>query len=270
LKRSDAVSAIKDEWLSEDGSVRLILGDCRDVMPLLGAGAFDAVIVDPAYQSLDVYVATGTTTRLVRLDKFAGKRLASSNGRSWFSTIPSEELPNVFADARRLLCETGVMYVFADVKTGLDVFPILQPQNVIVWDKCKIGMGYSWRRMHEWIAYCPMAQHKLRDASLGDIIRCRGVEEKCHPTEKPVDVIVPLLENSTDRRGVVLDFNLGSGTTAVACVRTGRCVVGIESDREWFDVAVSRVQAELSRFPLFEPQRQKQAGLFDDPEPATA
>jgi len=47
---------------------------------------------------------------------------------------------------------------------------------------------------------------------------------------------------------------MGSGTTGVACVRTGRRFVGCEIEPRYFEIAVRRIEAELNRFPLFEPK----------------
>ena len=46
---------------------------------------------------------------------------------------------------------------------------------------------------------------------------------------------------------------MGSGTTGVACVRTGRRFIGIEKEPKYFEIAVRRIEAELNRAPLFEP-----------------
>ena len=47
---------------------------------------------------------------------------------------------------------------------------------------------------------------------------------------------------------------MGSGTTGVACVRTGRRFIGIEKEPKYFAIAVKRIEAELNRFPLLEPE----------------
>ena len=54
------------------------------------------------------------------------------------------------------------------------------------------------------------------------------------------------MENET-----ILDPFLGSGTTAIACIRTGRKCIGIEKERKYFDIAVARVEAELNQGDLF-------------------
>jgi tRNA G10 N-methylase Trm11 len=62
----------------------------------------------------------------------------------------------------------------------------------------------------------------------------------------------------------IADPFAGSGTTGVACVRTGRRFVGIEIERNYWEIAVRRVRAELERFPLFETaSRPRQLELLD-------
>ena len=223
----------------DDGKgIQIFLGDCRDVLPTLGP--VDAVITDPPYQSLDANVLAGTTTRLVPRN---GKRLAGDDS-GWFGTLPACAVLGILDTARALIRETGALYVFADVKSGLELFPGWT-RNVIVWDKQAIGMGYAWRRMHEWIAYQPMKAHRLRDMSLGDIIRCPGVEEKQHPTEKPVGVIKPLILNSTDPGETILDPFMGSGTTLRAAKDLGRRCIGIELEEKWAEVAAKRLAQEV-------------------------
>ena len=62
-----------------------------------------------------------------------------------------------------------------------------------------------------------------------------------HPTEKPVDLLEDLIKTYTNVGDVVLDFTMGSGSTGVACLNTGRRFVGIELDKGYFDVACGRL-----------------------------
>ena len=54
---------------------------------------------------------------------------------------------------------------------------------------------------------------------------------------------------------------MGSGTTGIACIRTGRRFIGIEIEPKYFDIAVKRCKAELDRFPLFEREHEKERQL---------
>lgn len=68
-------------------------------------------------------------------------------------------------------------------------------------------------------------------------------ERGLHPTQKPVDLMAYLIRTYTEPDAVVLDACMGSGTTLVAADKMGRRAIGIEFDRAYCDVAVSRLAA---------------------------
>lgn len=62
-----------------------------------------------------------------------------------------------------------------------------------------------------------------------------------HPTQKPVLLMEDLIKTYTNEGETVLDFTMGSGTTGVACVNTGRKFIGIELDKNYFEIAKRRI-----------------------------
>ena len=72
-----------------------------------------------------------------------------------------------------------------------------------------------------------------------------------HPTPKPVNIIRTLIENSTQEGDLVLDPFMGSGTTAIAAIRSNRHYIGFELSKEYFDKAVRRIKAEHAQLTLF-------------------
>ena len=62
-----------------------------------------------------------------------------------------------------------------------------------------------------------------------------------HPTQKPVPLMEYLIRTYTNEGETVLDFTMGSGTTGVACVNTGRKFIGIERDETYFQTAFNRI-----------------------------
>ena len=68
-----------------------------------------------------------------------------------------------------------------------------------------------------------------------------------HPTQKPVALMEYLIKTYTNEGETVLDFTMGSGTTGVACVKTGRNFIGIELDETYFQLAKKRIETELNR-----------------------
>ena len=63
-----------------------------------------------------------------------------------------------------------------------------------------------------------------------------------HPTQKPVDLLNRIIKASTNEGDVVLDPFLGSGTTAVSCVLNNRKYIGIEKEKEYFELAKKRAE----------------------------
>ena len=62
-----------------------------------------------------------------------------------------------------------------------------------------------------------------------------------HPTQKPIELSEYLIRTYTNKNDLVLDFTMGSGTTGVACKRTNRNFIGIEKDKEYFEIAKERI-----------------------------
>jgi DNA modification methylase len=78
----------------------------------------------------------------------------------------------------------------------------------------------------------------------------RGLED--HPTVKPPTMLVDALFDLTNRREIVLDPFLGSGSTLIAAERTGRCCRGVELDPLYIDVILRRYQRETGESAVLE------------------
>jgi len=65
-------------------------------------------------------------------------------------------------------------------------------------------------------------------------------EGKLHPTQKPIELIEYLVKTYTNEGDMVLDNTMGSGTTNLACIKLNRKSIGIEKEKQYYDVAVRR------------------------------
>lgn len=72
-----------------------------------------------------------------------------------------------------------------------------------------------------------------------------------HPTQKPVNLIRYHIRTYTNEGGVILDPFMGSGTTAIACIREKRHFIGFELSKEYFDKAMKRIKLERQQLTLF-------------------
>ena len=73
-----------------------------------------------------------------------------------------------------------------------------------------------------------------------------------HPTQKPVELCEYLIKTYSNEDGVVLDNCMGSGTTGVACIHTGRNFIGIEKEDKYFEIAQKRIEDERKSFAFWE------------------
>ena len=74
------------------------------------------------------------------------------------------------------------------------------------------------------------------------ILRFSNEAKQEHPTQKPIALLEYLIRTYTNYGKTVLDFTMGSGSTGVACVNTGRNFIGIERDDHYFSVAKERIE----------------------------
>ena len=71
--------------------------------------------------------------------------------------------------------------------------------------------------------------------------------KRVHPTQKPVALLEYLIKTYTNENEIVLDNCMGSGSTGVACVNTGRNFIGIELDENYFQIAKNRINEALKK-----------------------
>lgn len=81
--------------------------------------------------------------------------------------------------------------------------------------------------------------------SVQRFITGKGRREGGHPTQKPVALLEYLIKTYTDENDTVLDNCMGSGSTGVACINTNRNFIGIELDKNYFNIAKERIENEL-------------------------
>jgi site-specific DNA-methyltransferase (adenine-specific) len=75
-----------------------------------------------------------------------------------------------------------------------------------------------------------------------NIIEVSKVSKPIHPTEKPTELLEYILKTYTKEGDLVLDFTMGSGSTGVACMNVGRKFIGIELDKNYFEISKNRIE----------------------------
>ena len=216
------------------GECRLILGDCREVLPLLPP--VDLVLTDPPY-------GIGADARM---HAAAGKK--SSGGAAfkkdygatnWDSETPPDWLFGL------MMSKSENQIIF-----GGNYFNLPPTMCVLVWDKDNGTTKFSDFEL----AWTSLQQaSRLKRYMWNGMLQqdMKNKEEREHPTQKPVPVMRWALMQA---KGVqtVCDPFMGSGTTGVACVMEGLQFVGIERERKYFDIACRRIEQAYAQPRLFE------------------
>ena len=229
------MTPIRDEWQSDDGSVRLILGDCLEVLPTLDREGIGAVVTDPPYGiGFDRYESHEDSA-----DEYGQFMLALVGHAERLTTGPKafwQGMPNCsrwhqwFPSSFRLFaaCKGFVQFRPTAVQWSWD--------PVVWWGDAR-GEASVYRKDFHVQLLAPFGANRER------------IE---HPCPRPLEQTQYVVDLLTAAETTVLDMTMGSGTTGVACIRTGRRFIGIEIEPKYFQIAVKRCQAELERFPLFE------------------
>lgn len=228
------------------GECTLYRGDCLEVLPTLEP--VDAVVTDPPY---GIGYASSRTTRLGG----GPRKNKASFGADVLDT-------SWLTDAYRVLRPDTPVYVFTrwDVlnewKQAIEAAGFVVVQR-LVWDKAHWKMGdlrYYGSQLED-VLFCrkgtPTMHYQKRR---GNILRYSSSwlpeGQYDHPTQKPERLMADYILDGTQDGDAVLDPFMGSGTTGVACVKTGRKFIGIEIDPAHFATACRRIESAYAESPL--------------------
>ena len=230
----------------------LLLGDCLDRMSDIPEGSVDMVLADPPY---------GTTAckwdAVIPLEPMWAqvRRVLKKNGAAVFTASQPFTSALVMSNPKMFkycwvwdkISPTGhlnakkrPMKRFEDVVVFCDGAAPYNPQG-LVWNPRKKSRssktkgsecygGHGDTNIATWQGY-PTERIEIKN------------ENGLHPTQKPVALMEYLIKTYTNEGETVLDFTMGSGTTGVACVNTGRRFIGIERDDKYFQIALDRINA---------------------------
>jgi site-specific DNA-methyltransferase (adenine-specific) len=119
----------------------------------------------------------------------------------------------------------------------------------LIWDKQNKIMGQYYMSQYEYILFLRKGKGvKINNCATPDILSIKNKKLKnannknLHDTEKPVELMKILIENSSTENQIVLDPFMGIGSTGVASINTNRDFIGIELDRDYFDISKHRIQ----------------------------
>ena len=218
------------------GDCKLLLGDCRDILPTLGK--VDAVVTDPPYG-----IGESAGKAKTRTSGLSSSLRRAESYRRDYGDDAWDDQP-IDADLMDLVRAAGRWNIIF----GGNYYPQPATSCWLVWDKLNGETDFAdcelaWTNL-------PKAVRRIRYLWNG-CMRANGEKRGDHPTQKPLGVMRWALQHLPADAKTILDPFMGSGTTGVACALQGLTFIGIEREERYFEAACRRIEEAYRQPRLF-------------------
>jgi site-specific DNA-methyltransferase (adenine-specific) len=222
---------------------KFINANCLDVMRQYPDDYFDLAIVDPPYFS-------GPEKR-----KFYGRKISPIGVQRLYGQTSEWQIPNKdYFDELLRVSKNQIIW-------GVNYYDYSFGSGRIVWDKVNGQSSFSDCEL----AYCSFhGSVRLFRYMWNGMMQGKSISEghiqqgnkalnevRIHPTQKPVNLYIWILQNYASVGDKILDTHVGSASSLIACEELGFDYVGCELDKNIFDLAKQRLEAYKMQVKLF-------------------
>ena len=224
--------------------IKLINEDAIKFMKTLKDESVDLIVTDPPYKVTAKGCAGNSGGMMVTKLTMQGKIFAHNDIK------PIEYIPEFY----RLLKDGSHCYIMTNhvnlqemLNTATECgFHFIKS---LIWNKGNKIMGRFYMSQFEYILFFRKGKgKKIKKCGTADILsvpnkKTKGEDGKnIHDTEKPIDLMKILIENSSQENELVLDPFMGVGSTGIACKELNRDFIGVELDEKYYNIANSRIE----------------------------
>ncbi len=247
----------------EDKDFKLIQGDSFKILKEIEPKSIDMIFADPPY----FLSSDGISC--------SGGKMVSVNKGNWDKSISIEEKHKFNRKwiklCNHILKDNGTIWISGTMHNIYSIGMALEQEgfkiiNNITWKKLNPPPNISCRAfVHstETILWAKKnlknSKHKFNyslmrelngDKQMKDVWETsltKPSEKKCgkHPTQKPMEILEKIILSSTDEGDLILDPFNGSGTTGIVASRLNRKYIGIEKEKEYFDLTIRRRESDI-------------------------
>lgn len=223
--------------------MELYNSNCLDILKDMKDNSIDLIVTDPPYK----ITSRGTSGTMGGYWK---SKIAKSGNIFEHNNISCESyLPELY----RVLKDKSILYIMCNninLKEMLNVGTTCGFNFVkcLIWEKGNKICGKYYMGCFEYIIlFRKGGDRPINNCGTPDILKIpiKKLKDKeghnLHDTEKPVELMKILIENSSDEGQVVLDPFMGIGSTGVACKESKRDFIGIEIDEKYYNIAKERI-----------------------------
>ena len=225
--------------------------DCMEGMKQFPDKSIDLVVADPPYK----IVQGGCSNKAVTinacggiLNKHNGNNIELVKKGKIFNHNEiqfNEWLPEIY----RVLKDNSHCYIMINgrnlSKLQMEAEKVgFEFHNIIGWDKGNATPNKWYMQRLEFILFLFKGEAKnINNMGTTTLLQVPNIKRgtKLHPTEKPVDLMKVLIENSSNEGDLILDPFMGAGSTALACKELNRNFIGFEIDKHYHSIAEKRL-----------------------------
>ena len=215
------------------------IGDCLELMKDIPDKSIDLVLTDPPY-------GIGWDSEKPSMSAGLRKDGTRRKDKTWSKRKPKNYISGDWDNARlgKKFFEEMKRVSLTMIIWGANYYvDMIEPSGAwLVWDK-KVPDGMSLSRCE--LAYCDRGGHTELFEYLWAGYKKHKPEPRYHPTQKPVALFEWILNKYSNPGDTVLDPFLGSGTTLLACRKTGRNGIGFEINPEYESIIRKRIMADV-------------------------
>jgi site-specific DNA-methyltransferase (adenine-specific) len=242
---------------------QIICGDCLEVMPLLPDKSIDMILCDlpygttackwdtvipfePLWEQYERVIKDNGAIVLTASQPFTSALVMSNPNIFKYEWIwDKRNISNPFLAKYQPLKQHESILVFG--KGTVNYYPIMTPRDKVRKYKDKYGGGEAFNKKGTG-----EKEYTLKFKYPKSILEYTNAIQKgkIHPTQKPVALFEYLIKTYTQPGEIVLDNCIGSGTTAIAALNTGRFFIGIEKEEKYVEIARKRIAEHTQQLSI--------------------
>lgn len=227
---------LRNDIMKERAEINLHQGDCLEAMQKMSDNEFDLAIVDPPYgigeSGANNHKRTGGRAKARNYKAFAG------NDKEIPSAEYFEELKRV--SKNQIIWGGNYMVKHLDKSMGW-----------VFWDKDTGAQDFSDGELAYTSFNRALKKYKYTWCGFRQGTTNQRIEDRIHPTQKPVKLYEWLLTNYAKEGDKILDTHLGSGSIALACWNLKYDLTGYELDKDYYNAACKRLDKHKAQLQLF-------------------
>lgn len=231
----------------KDNKGCLLNNDCMNVLKRIDDESIDLIVTDPPYKTTSRGNSGNSGGML--------QKKINKNGKVFeFNDIDCEKYAPEFY---RILKDGSHCYVMTNHVNLIHMLNTFTNCGFhfiksLIWNKGNKIMGQFYMSQFEYILFFRKGKGiRINHCGTSDILDIPNKKTKdengknIHDTEKPVDLMKILIDNSTKENDIVLEPFMGVGSTILACNELNRRYIGCELDENYFNISIKRLKGEI-------------------------